>query len=125
MMRVLVVDDSPVMRTFLSRTLGMTGIAMSVQQAENGKQALSMAVEFLPDLVLTDLNMPEMSGDELVMKIRDNPELKSTPVIVLSADRSAGRPEQLIHAGATAYMTKPVSPECLRTRLLEVIESQS
>lgn len=123
-MQVLIVDDSPVMRTFLARTLKMTGIEASVHEAENGKQAMNLAAEFMPDLILTDLNMPEMSGDELVTRIRNHPELKNTPVLVLSADRSAVRPLELMHAGATAYMTKPLSPESLRAGLLAVMEGK-
>jgi two-component system chemotaxis response regulator CheY len=121
-MQVLLVDDSPVMRRFLARTLGMTGIRMSVEEAGNGRDAISKAFENRPDLIITDLNMPEMSGDELMSRICETPELKGIPVIVLSADRSAARPGQLIHAGATAYMTKPVSPEALRERLLAILE---
>jgi CheY-like chemotaxis protein len=124
MMRVLVVDDSPVMRSFLSRTLAMTGIPMSVLEAENGTAAMRLAVERHPDLILTDLIMPEMSGDELVTRIRSDDRLRRTPVIILSADRSSARPEQLIHAGATAYMTKPISPESLRARLFAVLEAK-
>jgi two-component system chemotaxis response regulator CheY len=121
MMHVLVVDDSPVMRRFLSRTLEMTGLPLSVHEAENGVDAISKAFEIRPDLIITDLNMPEMNGDTLTQTICRTPELKGTPIIVLSADRSAERPAELLLAGAKAYMTKPISPESLRECLLAFV----
>lgn len=123
-MQILVVDDSPVMRRFLVRTLAMTGLEMSVREAGNGVAAMNAALELPPDLILTDLNMPEMSGEELVARIREHPLLNATPVIVLSADRSVDRRSELIHAGATAYITKPVCPESLRSRLLAVMRAE-
>jgi two-component system chemotaxis response regulator CheY len=124
MMHVLVVDDSPVMRRFLSRTLEMTGLQLLVHEAENGVDAISKAFEIRPDLIITDLNMPEMNGDKLTEAICRTPELKGTPVVVLSADRSADRPGELLLAGAAAYMTKPVSPESLRECLLTFVGSE-
>ena len=121
-MQVLIVDDSPVMRHYISRTLRMTGIEVEIHEAENGKEALTKAFAIRPDLVITDLNMPEMSGQELVARIREAPEIMATPVIVMSAMRSPGVSEELIHAGALAFMTKPVSPEALRRRLVSILE---
>jgi two-component system chemotaxis response regulator CheY len=121
-MQVLVVDDSPVMRHYVSRTLRMTGIEVEIHEAENGKEALTKAFAIRPDLVITDLNMPEMSGQELVARIREAREIMATPVIVMSAMRSPGVSEELIQAGALAFMTKPVSPEALRRRLISILE---
>jgi two-component system chemotaxis response regulator CheY len=124
MMHILVVDDSPVMRRFLSRTLEMTGLQLSVHEAENGVDAISKAFEIRPDLIITDLNMPEMKGDTLTETICRTPELKGTPIIVLSADRSLDRPAELLLAGAAAYITKPISPESLRECLLTFVGSE-
>ncbi len=124
-MLVLLVDDSPTMRRYVARTLRMTGMECSIEEAGNGVEAMRIAAEVRPDLIITDLNMPEMSGDELVACVAKDPVLGRTPILVLSSDRSPCRPEQLIHAGAVAYMTKPVSPEALRVQLLEIMGSQT
>jgi two-component system chemotaxis response regulator CheY len=124
MMNVLVVDDSPVMRRFLSRTLEMTGLPLCVHEAENGVDAISKALDIHPDLIITDLIMPEMRGDALTETICRTPELKGIPIVVLSADRSAGRPAELLRAGAAAYITKPISPESLRECLLTYVGSE-
>ncbi len=115
----------PVMRHYVSRTLRMTGIDVEIHEAGNGKDALIMAFAVRPDLVITDLNMPEMTGQELVARMRQAPEIMATPVIVMSAVRSPSVSDELIHAGAVAFMTKPVSPEALRRRLVSILEKNS
>jgi CheY-like chemotaxis protein len=120
-MQVLIVDDSPVMRSYLARTLRMIGLEVEIQEAGNGRDAIEKALRWRPDLIITDLNMPEMSGDELVIRIAADPVLGKTPVVVVSSDRSAGRPKELMHDGAVAYMTKPVLPEALKHQLLRIM----
>jgi len=120
--RVLLVDDSPVMRLYVSRALKMIGLEITVYEAENGRDAIGQALRIQPDIIITDLNMPEMSGEELVRRVHANRQLRGTRVLVLSADRSAGRSDELMEAGATAYLTKPVTPETLKDQLLLVLE---
>jgi two-component system, chemotaxis family, chemotaxis protein CheY len=124
MMQVLLVDDSPAMRHYVARTLRMTGMEFQIHEAENGREAMSKAMDVRPDLVITDLNMPEMGGEQLVAEMHKLPELKATPVIVMSAVRSPGKSQELIHAGAVAYMTKPVSPEALGRLLVSILEAR-
>jgi two-component system chemotaxis response regulator CheY len=124
-MQVLLVDDSPVMRHFVARTLRMTGVDVSIHEAGDGREAVRLAWSLRPDLIITDLNMPEMSGEELIDNLRHTPELCRTPVIVVSAVRSPGKTQSLIGAGALAYMTKPLSPEALRRSLLLILESKT
>ena len=123
-MQVLLVDDSKLMRHYVARTLRMTGIDVVIHEAENGRDAIGKAFEVRPDLIVTDLNMPEMSGLELVAKVHGIPELCRTPMLVLTADRSAGRAEEALGAGAVDYLTKPVTPEVLRRHLLLILEAQ-
>jgi two-component system chemotaxis response regulator CheY len=120
-MQVLIVDDSPVMRRYLARTLGMMGLEVEIHEAGNGRDAIEKALCCRPDLIITDLNMPEMSGDELVTRIAADPVLGKTPIVIVSSDQSAGRPEELLQEGAVAYMTKPVSPEALKGQLLRIM----
>jgi two-component system, chemotaxis family, chemotaxis protein CheY len=120
-MQILVVDDSPLMRRYIARTLEMTGIELCIHEAGNGREAIGKASEIRPALIITDLNMPEMNGDELVARIAADPQLCTTPILVISADHSAGRSDELIHVGAVAYLTKPVTPQVLRDRLLQIM----
>jgi two-component system chemotaxis response regulator CheY len=121
MTRVLVVDDSPVMRHYVARTLQMTGIEMTIDEAGNGAIAIDKALASRPDVIITDLNMPEMSGQELIARVHGAAELQATKVVVLSADCSAGRPDEAMRAGASAYLTKPVTPETLKGILLNLL----
>ena len=121
-MKILLVDDSPVMRRYIARTLQMTGLAASIHEAANGAEAMCKAFEVHPDLVITDLNMPGMSGAELVAGMSASAELRHIPVLVLSADRTSARPAELLRAGAAGYLTKPITPQVLRARLLSMLE---
>jgi two-component system, chemotaxis family, chemotaxis protein CheY len=123
-MQVLVVDDSPAMRHYIVRTLEMTGVRLRIHEAGNGREGIEKASEIHPDLIITDLNMPEMGGEEMVAHIAADEDLCGTPILVLSADHSAGRPDELLQRGATGYLTKPVTPETLRTHLARIVESR-
>ena len=116
-MTVLIVDDSPIMRQHMARTLAVIGMGAEVIQAADGCEGLRLAQKVRPDLVITDLNMPCMSGAEMLEAIHAVPELQALPILVLTADRSSVRSGELITAGAAAYLTKPVSPQRLRTSL--------
>lgn len=120
-MNILLVDDSPVMRRYVARTLEMTGLDATIHEAENGRAGFAAAVAIRPDLVITDLSMPEMTGSEMVAAMRASPELKDIPILVLTADRSPVRPEELLHAGAAGYLIKPVTPQSLRHRLVSLL----
>jgi len=122
MKRVLVVDDSPVMRHYVARALKMTGMNLAIHEAENGRVAMEKAFQILPYVIITDLNMPEMSGQELVARVHAAAELSATRVLVLSADRSDGRVGEMTRAGADDYLTKPVTPEALKNSLMRILE---
>ena len=77
-----------------------------------GGEAMERALEVRPDPTITDLSMPEMSGDELVARVTADPAHGGTPVLVSSSDRSAARPDELMHAGAVGYMTRLSRPKC-------------
>lgn len=124
-MQILLVDDSPLMRRYVARTLEMTGVPLAIHEAGDGREAIEKARAVVPDLIVTDLNMPNMSGDELISAIMHDSKLQGTPILILSADRSTGRSQELIHEGAVAYLTKPVAPEILRDHLLEIMENRA
>lgn len=112
-MNVLIVDDSAVMRTMILKTLKLSGLPLgAVHQAGDGSTALSILAEHQVNLVLLDLNMPGMRGDELIERIRDNPATSDLRILVISSDRSPARLEQVGASGA-AYLPKPFTPEGL------------
>src|SRR5436190_1315298 len=80
-MKILLVDDSRVMRRYVARTLEMTGLEATIHEAGDGREGIATALAIRPDLVITDLNMPEMSGAELVAAMHASPELKEIPVL--------------------------------------------
>ena len=108
--QVLVVDDSAATRGFLTATLEGGG-AYRVTQAESGFEALRLLPRRRYDLVVSDVNMPDINGIELVRFVRESADHKDTPVLLVSTD---GRPvdrERGTRAGASAFLVKPFSPE--------------
>ncbi len=113
---ILIVDDSLTARTFIARTLEIAEVPLNqVYQACNGQEALDLLQREWVDLVFADINMPVMNGMELVRRMRTMDLLKSTPVIIVSTDRSAHRMAEMREAGVQAYLTKPITPEDLKT----------
>jgi YesN/AraC family two-component response regulator len=101
----------------------MTGMDFSIHEAENGLVAIDKAREIKPEVIITDLTMPEMGGRELIARVHATEGLNATRVIVLSADRSAALSEELMKAGASDYLIKPVSPEHLKESLMRIVKA--
>jgi two-component system, chemotaxis family, chemotaxis protein CheY len=120
--RVLIVDDSPTMRAFVRRVLEMSGFDVSTcHQAGNGAEAMAVLAGHAVDVVLTDINMPEVNGEELVGRIEQDERLRSIPVVVVSTDATANRMRRMMELGAKGYVIKPFSPEVLRQELERVL----
>ena len=115
MPRILIVDDSEDNRDVLARRLQRRGF--DVTQAAGGKQGVDQASSDLPDLILMDMNMPELDGWEATRMIRQ--QGSNVPIIAITAHAMAGDRERAIEAGCTQYHTKPVELD----KLLETIES--
>jgi DNA-binding response OmpR family regulator len=107
--RVLVVDDSPAQRHYVADCLARQGF--EVTTAEDGKVALRKAQTIRPALIVSDYEMPNMNGFELVHSLRRDPELRQIPVIMLTARDSKRDRAQLRAAGASAYLVKPFSQD--------------
>lgn len=107
--RVLVVDDSPAQRHYVADCLARQGF--EVITAENGKLALDRAQALRPALIVSDYEMPVMTGFELVHALRRDPALRHTPVIMLTARDSRRDMAQMRAAGASAYLVKPFSQD--------------
>lgn len=124
--RVLIVDDSPAMRGFIRRVLDLSGFDVGeVFEAGDGLEALAILDENRDasqiDVILTDINMPRMDGEEFVLHLREDADLDEIPVVVLSADSSEARVARMLAAGARGYLPKPLSPERLRAELDRVL----
>lgn len=118
-LNVLVVDDSSVMRSIIIKTLYMSGLPLGeIHEASNGKEGLEVLEKNWIDLALVDINMPVMSGEEMIDHIRSNKETADLPIIVVSTESSETKIEMLQKKGA-GFVHKPFTPELLR----EAIES--
>ena len=116
--RVLIVDDSPAMRTFVRRVIDLSGFELSdCFEAGNGKEALHLLRSEWVDAILTDINMPEMDGEEFLQRLSCDEMLRSIPTIVISTDATHHRIATMASLGARGYVTKPFLPETLRAEL--------
>lgn len=114
---ILIVDDSTAMRSLLVSTLETLG-PLNIVQANNGFEALRLLPREHLDLVLTDINMPDINGLELLSFIRNNPIYKDLPVVVISTEGSHKDIEKGLTLGATEYLVKPFNPD----QLLEIVK---
>ncbi|HEV7887340.1 MAG TPA: hybrid sensor histidine kinase/response regulator [Acidimicrobiales bacterium] len=113
--RLLIADDSPTARAALKAALVEQGY--EVLEAEDGKQAVAAAAEHRPDLVLLDLEMPHLGGREVMAALRDDPELRDTPVIVLSTRTDPESVTGALRQGAHDYVGKPFEKGELAARV--------
>jgi two-component system chemotaxis response regulator CheY len=110
----LVVDDSKTIRAIIIKTLNLTGLEINqIFEAGNGQEALDCLKKNWIDLVLSDLNMPVMTGIEMVTAMEKDGLLKEIPVIVISTDGSSKRIEKLKSKGIREYIRKPFTPESI------------
>jgi two-component system chemotaxis response regulator CheY len=120
---VMIVDDSPAMRSFVRRVLDLSGLETECcLQASNGHEALDLMDNNRVDLVLTDINMPVMDGEQLLRRMSVNEILRTIPVVVISTDSTECRIQKMMTLGAKGYVAKPFTPEILRDRLERCLE---
>jgi two-component system chemotaxis response regulator CheY len=119
-MRILIVDDSRVMRSIVTRTLRQAGFGdHDVSEAANGVQALDVAAANPPDLVLSDWNMPEMDGLELLQSLRGRGS--TVPFGFVTTEGTEEMRNKATQAGATFLIAKPFTPETFREFLEPVL----
>lgn len=120
---VLIVDDSPAMRSFIGRVLDLSGMEIGTRlEAGHGAEALEILGKSWVDVILTDINMPVMNGEEFLTEVASRGDLKTVPVVVVSTDSTGKRVERMLSLGAKGYVKKPFSPESLREELERVLE---
>jgi two-component system, chemotaxis family, chemotaxis protein CheY len=113
--KVMTVDDSRTMRDMVSYTLKSAGF--EVLEAEDGAKALQVLEKTPVDLVITDVNMPNMDGVTLVRRLRALSHFRSTPILILTTEGGDDKKSQGRAAGATGWIVKPFAPD----KLLQVI----
>lgn len=121
---VMIVDDSPAMRSFIRRTLELSGAEIEQYvEAGDGQEALEKLRVSPVDVILTDINMPRMNGDQFVRNLESDSSLCEIPVIVVSTDQTESRAREMLALGAKAYVTKPFLPEALREEIEKILEN--
>jgi two-component system, chemotaxis family, chemotaxis protein CheY len=118
----LVVDDSPTMRQMVALTL--TNAGFKVVEAEHGKDAVNkVAAGPKMDIVITDLNMPEMDGISLIKELRKMAAFKFTPILMLTTESAIEKKQAGKEAGATGWIVKPFNPEVMLKIIAKVLPS--
>ena len=124
--RILIVDDSTVTRMVLKKTIGMTNVPVrEIFEAGNGYEALDSLNHHSVDLIMADINMPEMNGMEMIEEMRRDGLLETVPVVIISTEGSRTRIEELQSKGVRAYLRKPFTPEALKRVIEEILESEN
>jgi two-component system chemotaxis response regulator CheY len=119
---ILIVDDSRTTRRVIAKTLDLAGVPVGdLYQAANGREALEVLHDHWVDVVFSDLNMPEMSGLEMIKRMAADEALSAVPVVVISTEGSSERIEELKRQGIRAYIRKPFQPEQIRDVVREVL----
>lgn len=119
---VLIVDDSAAMRAVIRKIIVMSGFSMAQGfEAANGREALEKLKNNWVDVIISDINMPEMNGLEMLKRLHEDSLYREIPVIVVSTEGSAERIDEALRLGAKAFVKKPFQPEEIRNVLHEVM----
>lgn len=116
---IMTVDDSPSMRMLLRAALSDLGYA--VAEAEDGLQALERIDGIGPDLLITDINMPNLDGFGLIERLRARAEHRNLPILVLTTESSDEKKARARNAGATGWIVKPFHPDKLAAAIRRVL----
>jgi len=119
MTKILAVDDSASMRQMVTFTLKSAGF--DVTDASDGDEALNIAKSQAFDVVITDVNMPNMDGISLCKELRSLPSFKFTPILMLTTESSAEKKQAGRSAGATGWIVKPFNPDQLLATVNKVV----
>ena len=121
-MNVLIVDDSAAIRKILQRVLGQANLVISqVFEAGDGAEALTILKQQQIGLVLSDINMPNMDGLELLCQVRATEEWKHLPVVMITTEGSHNKVLEAVQLGASGYVRKPFTPDQIKEKLAGLI----
>ena len=123
---ILIVDDSLPMRSVIKKTIRAAGYGKSeFMEAANGKEALTLLKNNWVDMVLTDHNMPVMSGLELIRAVKADELLKTIPMVVISTEGDESRIRDFMEGGAVGYLAKPFTAEAIRDLIVKFLGEAS
>jgi two-component system chemotaxis response regulator CheY len=119
---ILIVDDSAAIRKILQRVLGQTEIAIgSIYEAGDGAAALEILRKQQVGLVLSDINMPNMDGLELLSRIKSSADWRKVPVIMITTESGAAKVKEAVELGANGYVRKPFTAEQIKEKLAGLV----
>jgi len=119
---LMIVDDSATMRKIIMRTVRMSGLEFErTEEAGSGVEALEKLQGGPVDVILCDVNMPEMNGTEMVKKARELPQCGETKIVMVSTESAQDLIDQVISDGADGYITKPFTPEKFQEKLTPLL----
>ncbi|MBE0577740.1 MAG: response regulator [Desulfuromonadales bacterium] len=119
--KILIAEDSLTMRSLIVSTIEAMGDYETVE-AGNGFEALRILPREKVDLIITDINMPDINGLELISFIRNNENYRNTPLVIISTESSERDREKGMSLGANAYLVKPFAPDQLQQLLRDYLE---
>ena len=120
--KILTVDDSKTIRLIIGRTFNKYDCA--VVEAANGEEGLAKAIAEKPDLIMLDITMPVMDGITMLGKLRQDPALKTTPVIMLTAESGRDSVARIAQLGVSDYLIKPFKEEQLLEKVGKIFALQ-
>ena len=119
---IMIVDDSATMRKIIMKTVRAAELDIGeTSEAGNGAEALEKLKASAVDIMLCDINMPEMTGPELVKKVRGLPSCAKTKIIMVSTETAQGIVDDVLASGANGYITKPFTPEKFKEKLTPLL----
>ncbi|MGE5657349.1 MAG: response regulator [Actinomycetota bacterium] len=124
MKQILVVDDSATMRRMVMASLRSLK-EVSFGEASNGLEAIEQLALAPFDLMILDLNMPDLHGLEVLRFVLNHPSYRHTPIIILTTRGDEGSRSNALAAGATCYLTKPFEPQSLATQVQELLQGNN
>lgn len=120
-LRIMVVEDSRAMRSLIATTVEeIRGV--EVIEAGNGFEALRILPQQRVNLIITDINMPDINGLEIIQFVKNNPNYQKIPVIVVTTEQAVEDRKKGLALGAAEYITKPFDPEALRRVVRRVLK---
>lgn len=121
--KILYIEDNFANRMLVSRILMVEDY--EVFEAEDGPTGIELAMKEKPDLILMDVNLPDIDGYELTAKMREIPELADTPIIAMTANVMQGDREKSLNAGCDGYIPKPIDVDSLPGQIADFLEKQA
>ena len=119
--KILIVEDNPLNMRLIELALRAKGYTLL--KATNGKEAIDVTVKEQPDIILLDIQLPDISGLEIARRLKKNQAFKHIPIIAITACAMKGDKERILEAGCNAYLSKPINIRKLPGKVAEMLLS--